>query len=223
MDIIKSVFKYKRAVEDKLINYGFTHEGGNSVYRTPICGNSMRLTVAVDGSGQVKTEVWDTETEEPYTLFLVDGAAGEFVGRVREEYTRVLEDIAEKCFDTQIFKCKNTAAIIEYARKTYGDEVEYLWEKFPDNAVLRRRDTKKWYAAILTVPYIKFGIDREGTVEVIDMRMDTAELEKTVDNRTYFRGWHMNKKHWVTMLLDGSAPLDEIIQRLDESYNLAVK
>ena len=220
MDIIKSVFKFKRAVFDKLENYGFAEEGGNFVYRTSIC-DTMRLTVAVKKDGSVITEVWDTEAEEPYTLFLVDGSAGEFVGRVREEYTRMLEKIAEECFETQIFKCGNTARVIEYARKTYGNEVEYLWEKFPDNAVLRRKDTNKWYAAILTVPYSKFGIEREGTVEVIDLRMDPAELEKIVDNKTYFRGWHMNKKHWVTMHLDGSAPLEEIISRLDKSYILA--
>lgn len=223
MDIIKGVFKYKRAVWDKLIVYGFEKSGESFIYRTFICENSMRLTVAVDNSGKITTEVWDTETEEPYTLFLVDGAAGEFVGRVREEYTRVLEDIAERCFETQIFKCGFTSEIIEYARKKFGDEAEYLWERFPDNAVLRRSDTKKWYAVILTVPYRKFGIEREGTVEVIDMRMEPDELERTVDDKTCFRGWHMNKKHWVTMLLDGSAPLDEIIRRLNESYNLAVK
>ena len=222
MDILNSVFKYKRAVRDKLKSYGFTAEGEDLVYRTVIC-DTMRLTVVIDRGGEVKTEVWDTETEEPYTLFRVDGASGEFVGRVRGEYTRTLEEIAEKCFETQIFKCAYTFEIIGYARKKYGDEAEYLWEKFPDNAVLRRKDTKKWYAAILTVPYSKFGIEREGTVEVIDMRMDTDELERTVDGRTYFRGWHMNKKRWVTMLLDGSAPLDEIIRRLDNSYKLAVK
>ena len=219
MDIIKSVFKFKRAAEDKLIKYGFNDENGKLVYRTVIC-DCLRLTVVIDGD-EIKTEVWDTETEEPYTLFLVDGAAGEFVGKVREEYTRVLEDIAKECFETQIFKCENTAKIIEYARKNYGDEAEYLWEKFPDNAVLRRGDTKKWYAAILTVPYIKFGIEREGTVEVIDMRMDPDELERTVDGKKYFRGWHMNKKHWVTMLLDGSAPYEEIIMRLKNSYESA--
>ena len=222
MDIIKGVFKFKRAVEDMLLDYGFEKSGESLVYRTCIC-DTMRLTVAVDGEGQVTTEVRDTETEEPYTLFLVDGAAGEFVGRVREEYTRVLEDIAKECFETQIFKCAFTFEIMDYARKRYGDEAEYLWEKFPDNAVLRRKDTKKWYAAIPTVPYSKFGIEREGTVEVIDLRMDPDELEKTVDNITYFRGWHMNKKRWITMLLDGSAPYDEIISRLDNSYRLATK
>ena len=222
MDIIKSVFKFKRADFEKLKSYGFIEEGGSLVFRTRIC-ESMRLTVAVDGGGDIKTEVWDTETEEPYTLFLVDGASGEFVGRVREEYTKALEEIAENCFETQIFKCKNTAGIIEYARKRYGDKEEYLWEKFPDNAVLRRKDTGKWYAVILTVPYSKFGIEREGTVEVIDFRMDPAELESTVDGKKYFRGWHMNKKRWATMLLDGSAPLDEIITRLNNSYELAEK
>ena len=222
MDIIKSVFKFKRAEFEKLKSYGFLKEGGSLVFRTRIC-ETMRLTVAVDGDGDIKTEVWDTETEEPYTLFLVDGASGEFVGRVREEYTKALEEIAENCFETQIFKCKNTAEILQYARKRYGDKEEYLWEKFPDNAVLRRGDTGKWYAVILTVPYSKFGIEREGTVEVIDVRMDPGELERTVDDIKYFRGWHMNKKRWVTMLLDGSAPLDEIISRLDESYKLATK
>ena len=219
MDIINSVFKFKKASGDKLKKFGFAEEGGKLVYRTVIC-DSLRLTVAVI-DGEIKTEVWDTESEEPYTLFLVDGASGEFVGKVREEYTRVLEEIAENCFKTQVFKCENTYKIIEYARDKFGDSEEYLWEKFPDNAVLRRGDTKKWYAAILTAQYCKLGIDREGTVEIIDMRINPEELDKIADNKTYFRGWHMNKKSWLTMLLDGSAPLDEIIKRLNESYNLA--
>ena len=219
MDIINSVFKYKKAAADKLKKFGFSEENGKLVYRTTIC-DTLRLTVAVV-NGEIKTEVWDMESEEPYTLFLVDGAAGEFVGRVREEYTRVLEEISENCFETQIFKCENTYKIIEYALNNFGDREEYLWEKFPDNAVLRRGDTGKWYAAILTAQYCKLGIDREGTVEIIDMRMNPEELEKLVDNKTYFRGWHMNKKRWVTMLLDGSAPYEEIIKRLNYSYESA--
>lgn len=222
MDIIGSVFRFKRANFEKLVSYGFEKNGGKFVYRTDIL-DTMRLTVVAHSDGNITGEVWDRETEEPYTLFLVDGASGEFVGKVRESYTKVLEDIAENCFDTKIFKCVYTDKIIGYARENYGDREEYLWEKFPDNAVLRRQDTKKWYAAILTVPYKKFGIDREGSVEVIDMRMEPEELEKTVDGKIYFRGWHMNKKHWISMLLDGSAPYEEIIRRLNESYALATK
>lgn len=33
----------------------------------------------------------------------------------------------------------------------------------------------------------------------------------------------MNKKHWITVCLDGSVPPDEIYRLLDESYRLARK
>ncbi len=221
--IAETIFRYKKAVLKKLPEYGFEEEGGGYVYRTQICDNQMRLIVRINVCGEVETEVFDTETEEPYTLFLVDGAVGEFVGKVRSDYAGVLEDIAEKCFEREVFKGAHTQPLIEYVREKYGDELEFLWEKTPDCAVWRRKDNRKWYAAILTVRYSKLGIEREGTVEIIDMRMDPTELEKAVDDRTYYRGYHMNKKHWVTMLLDGSAPYDELVRRLDESYALAKK
>lgn len=221
--IADNVFKYKRAVFNKLLKYGFEEEGDGCVYRTRICENQMRLTVRIDANGGVETEVIDSETEEPYTLFLVDDAAGEFVGRVRADYTRVLEDIAEKCFETQIFKGAHSAQIIEYVREKFGRELEFLWTDLPDCAIWRRPDNNKWFAAIMIIPYAKLGIEREGNVDIIDMRMSTEELEKTVDNVTYFRGWHMNKKHWVTMLLDGSAPFEKIAEILDNSYILAAK
>lgn len=36
-------------------------------------------------------------------------------------------------------------------------------------------------------------------------------------------GYHMNKKHWNTLTLDGSIPDDEIFSMIDDSYNLVVK
>lgn len=35
-------------------------------------------------------------------------------------------------------------------------------------------------------------------------------------------GYHMNKKHWNTVLIDGSIPTDVIKQWIDDSYNLIV-
>jgi predicted DNA-binding protein (MmcQ/YjbR family) len=36
-------------------------------------------------------------------------------------------------------------------------------------------------------------------------------------------GYHMNKKHWNTIILDGSIPDDEIFTMISESYDLVVK
>lgn len=101
--------------------------------------------------------------------------------------------------------------------------MEYLWEKFPDNAVWRRKDNQKWYGALLTVSRRKLGCSSDEVVEIIDLRGTPEELEEFVDGQHYFPGWHMNKKHWYTIILDGSVPSDEICQRIDESYALAKK
>ena len=36
-------------------------------------------------------------------------------------------------------------------------------------------------------------------------------------------GYHMNKKHWNTVHLDGNLPVDEIERMIDNSYTLVVK
>lgn len=221
MSIVTSIFKFKKPMPEKLLTYGFIFRDGVYTFTTFICGGLMKLTVNV--GADVQTEVYDVESEAPYTLFLVEGATGEFVGKVRAEYIRVLEDVAEKCFVKQIFNGAQTAEVVRYAHKRYGNELEFLWDDTPDCAILRRGGTNKWYAVIMTVAYRKLGLDRDGTVEAINVRIDPAELDRIADGATYFRGWHMNKKRWTTMLLDGSVPLDEILQRLDYSYQTAVK
>jgi len=35
-------------------------------------------------------------------------------------------------------------------------------------------------------------------------------------------GYHMNKKHWITVLIDGSIPDREMKKWIDNSYNLVV-
>ncbi|HHJ11403.1 MAG TPA: MmcQ/YjbR family DNA-binding protein [Bacteroidetes bacterium] len=35
-------------------------------------------------------------------------------------------------------------------------------------------------------------------------------------------GWHMNKRHWNTIFLDGSLPEDLIFTWIDDSYDLVV-
>ena len=41
--------------------------------------------------------------------------------------------------------------------------------------------------------------------------------------RTVKPGYHMNKKHWNTVTLDGSIPHDEILSQIDDSYSLVIK
>ena len=216
------IFKNKRANADKLTKYGFELEEGKYVRRTSIIDGQFRLTVTVDG-GEISTELYDVTAEDVYTLHLVDGAIGAFVGRVRAEYEQVLRDIEQNCFDTDVFKQDFTREILQYSKEKYGDEPEYLWNDLPDAAVIRRKDTKKWYVLLMTILPKRLGLSGDEPIEIVDLRFDVDELPKKIDGARYFAGYHMNKKHWITILLDGSVPLAEILDYVDKSYALAKK
>ncbi|MCI8608109.1 MAG: hypothetical protein HFE73_00525 [Firmicutes bacterium] len=201
--------------------YGFCKEKQYK-YSTAILENRFLLSVSIDENDQVQTTLTERETGEPYELYRT-AASGTFVGQVREAIQEVLQDISEKCYELAVFKEAQPLMLIDYVRRRYGDELEFLWERFPDNAIWRRRDNQKWYAAILTVKKSKLGLASEETAEVIDLRLEPESITNLIDNERYFPGWHMNKRHWYTMLLDGSVPLEELCRRIDDSYRIAKK
>ena len=220
MDKLGLIFKNRKVVFSKLENFGFVKS--KTLYKyTKTLTSGFEMTVTINKSGKVAAKITDPDTGE-YTLHLTS-SAGSFVGEVRAEYEQTLEEIAAGCFERDVFKSEQTKQLIVYVREKYGCELEFLWEKFDNNAVWRRGDTKKWFAAVLTVSRSKLGLNSDETVEIIDLRLPPEEMARTVDGKRYFGGWHMNKKHWYTMILDGSVPFEELCRRIDTSYGLAVK
>ena len=221
MSMEEEVFKFKVPDFQKLEAFGFQKQGAVYIYETFLMDRQFCLSVSV--SDKVKTTLTDTDIGEPYILHKIPSVKGAFVGKIRKAYLSVLEDISKACFDTCVFKCLQTKQVVRYIKDTYGDELEFLWKSAPDNAIVRRKDNRKWYGAFLTVKGSKIGLDTDKEVEIIDLRGQPEHIEKEVDNACYFAGFHMNKKHWYTVCLDGRVSTDEIYKRVDESYRLARK
>lgn len=121
-----------------------------------------------------------------------------------------------------VFVSKNAQELCAYAKEKYGDELEFLWDKFPKNAILRKKESKKWYAAFLVIDKTKLGLKESGDVEIINLKLDPQDVLAFVDNKTCFKAYHMNKKHWISILLTGKTlPLKQLCKFLDESYALA--
>lgn len=216
-------FKNRKLNIKKLLSFGFVKSENNYVYCVDLVGGQMKLTVTIDDEKKIYAAVIDNNSGDEYVLYRVPGAVGSFVGQVKTEYEAILEKISDNCFDPEVFKSKQAKAVIAYVQDTYGDELEYLWQKFPDNAVVRRKDNKKWYAAILTISRRKIGLDSDELVEILDLRLKHEKMDSTVDNIRYFPGYHMNKKHWITVCLDNTVSNEEIYSRIDDSYILAEK
>ena len=220
---ISDLFKNQKADPEKLTAFGFVSDGTSYVYHELLPGSGFRMTVTVDGKGDVAATVIDPITEEPYILHLIENAAGSFVGEIRAQYESVLTKIVDACFTSNVFRFAQTEALIAYVRQKYGDELEFLWGKYPDAAVWRRKDSKKWYGLLMTISKRKLGLSSDEAAEVLDLRIPSHESADIVDGIRYFPGYHMNKKHWYTIVLDGSVSFTELCGRIDDSYTKAVK
>lgn len=206
---------------EKLLINGFMEEESGFYRESPLLDFVLR--VRVGKSGKVSAEIYDPEADAPYTLHLVEGAGGEFVGKIRTVYERELMNIAETCFNRAMFRSRLAREVIAYVSEKYGENIEYLWEKFPDNGVIRRKDNRKWYAAVLTTNGNKVGVPTDEIVEILDIRASAEVINRVINVRGFAPAWHMNKKSWVTVLLDGSVEFSTIARMVDESRELALK
>ncbi len=125
----------------------------------------------------------------------------------------------------QVFRSKQAKEIITYVRKQYGDELEFLWQKFSKNAIWRNKENQKWYALLLVIPRNKLaGQTSDEEVEIIDLRSQKHEaLDFAESNDNVFPGYHMNKNNWITIVLDDSMDTEQILALLDRSYNISLQ
>ena len=218
---INNFIKDKKIDFKKLEEFGFELKDNSYYYHTSLLKNQFKMSVKINLDNSIFTEIIDTETNEPYILHLFEEKRNGYSEKVYKAYSEILEKIKNECFEDEIFKTNYTKEIINYINNKYGDKLEFLWEKYPKNAVIRRKSTNKWYAAILTLSKRKLNLNSDEIIEVINLHNSPEEIEKLIDNKKYFPAYHMNKKHWCTICLDGTVELKEIYRLIDISYKLA--
>lgn len=113
--------------------------------------------------------------------------------------------------------------VFQYAKEHFGTEPEYLWKNFPNYIVLRHKENSKWYAILMDVSKNKIGMKGNEEIDILDVKCEPIMIGSLLENKGYLPAYHMNKEHWVTILLDGSVTKDEIFNLLDLSYELTQK
>lgn len=113
--------------------------------------------------------------------------------------------------------------VFDYVANQYGTEPEYLWASNPDYAVLRRQDTGKWYGIIMDVPRNKLGLHGDGIVDILDIKCDSFARELLLQQEGFVPCYHLNKTHWIGVLLDGTVDKKLLCELIDESYGFVGK
>ena len=79
--------------------------------------------------------------------------------------------------------------VYQYMKKKYGSEPEYLWLRFPDYAIFRHEDNRKWYGLIMDVSRKNLGLPGEGRVDILNVKLDDLLLaDMLVQREGYLRG-----------------------------------
>lgn len=113
--------------------------------------------------------------------------------------------------------------IFEYIKERYETTPEYLFMKHPDVAVLRNTKTNKWYGLIMNIEKRKLGINEDGYMDVINLK-GNPEFNSILRSQPHIMpAYHMNKKHWITVLLNHNFPKSELYELIDWSYQLTSK
>lgn len=217
--MFEELFVKRKANFRKLAEYGFASVKDSFVYTVRILEDSFALSVFIDNKGKVDTRLLELDTDEEYVLYKTD-AQGSFVGSVRLAIESVLKDISDNCFDSYVFRSECTAKVVEYVKEKYDRDLEFLWDDTPDTAIWRRADNKKWFGIIQTIPVKKLGVESDEIVEILNLKGTPERIASIVDGKMFYPAWHMNKKHWYTVILNGSVDFEEIVEGIDTSYLL---
>lgn len=111
--------------------------------------------------------------------------------------------------------------LFEWAKKTYGTEPDYPWNDW--NCVLRHKHNSKWYALVVEICESKLGLPGDRIVDVLNIKCDPLLIGSLRMKPGFFPAYHMNKDKWVSVIMDGTVPSEEIVDLIKLSYQLTEK
>ena len=117
----------------------------------------------------------------------------------------------------------NREIVLGLCKERYGTEPDDPFNDKYNSAVLRHRDTRKWYGIILTVSPKVFGLSGDEKVDVINLKIDPIMMGSFLQAKGIFPAYHMSKTCWISVLLDGAVSEETRSFLIDISFELTSK
>ena len=109
--------------------------------------------------------------------------------------------------------------VYEYIKKKYKTVPEHPWRKYPGYAVFRHTDNNKWFALQAGITGDKVGLPDAEYVDVINLKVDDMFFrDLIIQEDGIMPAYHMNKMHWISVLLDGTVPEKKVFDLIDMSF-----
>lgn len=190
----------------------------NYQLKIPILEGKFNLDISISAKNEIEENVTDEEGNI-YYLYKVKSAQGAFVNKVKAEINEYLS-LIKAYINKESLILNQRNQVEEYILENYNIKPEYLWESDPTSAVFRNSENHKWFALLATIDGSKLGDLKKRKIDIINIKLKPDEIIEITDNCLFFPAWHMNKKHWITILLDNGLSNEKLIDYINKSYNL---
>ena len=245
------IFRSAKLISEHLENAGFEKDDNGAIgqgresfsytLRREICDGDFFALISLNPTEETLiAQVYDSATNEKYSLFDNNRAHGAFVGAMRKEVQKIIEEIRANCFYSADVKEK----YIAFLNERFGAEPDFPWADTPDYCVFRA-ENQKWFALIMKIKYKQLGPSGQAKnctcnflnasqsitgcqqpflsdeeVWVVNMKADSDKIASLIDKKSIFPAWHMNKKHWITVLLTAATDFDRLCVLTERSFKL---
>ena len=223
MTIEDRVFKKSKVNLQKLKKYGFAKYDGSWVYEKTFMNGDFKAVVQIDAQKKVRGEVFDVASGDVYLPLRIECGAEGYVHKVRAEYEKILQEIKNSCCNENIFASGQANRLVDFIVKTYGDKPDFPWKKYNEYGVFRNNDSNKWYALIMNIGFNRLVDEACGDVDVINIKIDENKIPVLLKQQGFYPAYHMNKKYWITLVLDDTISDEDLFELVDESHNYSIK
>lgn len=217
MTIEENIFKRAEISKNALTGYGFRQAKGFWILERPFMNGNFRAVITIDSAGHFSGTVYEIATEDEYLPLRVESMDG-FAAEVRNAYTEILKDIKEKCCHENVFLSGQTNRLADEIYKKYGDKPEFPWPEYPTFGVFKNPTNGKWYALVMALNVQKLDKKLTGEVEVMNIKLDPEKIKELHKEKGFYPAYHMNKKNWISILLNDTVPDKVLLNLLDESH-----
>lgn len=231
---VNAIFQGKKPDPNLLASHGFHLDGDHFQNDFPIGNEQFFVRTLIFLDGKFDFHVYEKESGDEYFLARVQNAEGAFVGQIHTECEKIFSKISKECFSFGPAE-EQTQKIFQYILETYRVQPEYLWQKFPDHAVFRAQNGA-WFALCAKIERGKIesrknlsgkkaddALNENERVPILNLKETPENVNDLLSKNQAFPAYHMNKRHWYTVLLGNRLPNEKIFRMIDQSFLMVLK
>ncbi len=110
--------------------------------------------------------------------------------------------------------------LLSFALTLTGAVADQPFEDDFDTTVLRHGAGGKWFGLFMRVSRARLGMEGQGHADVLNLKIDPEESYIVRElYSSILPAYHMNKRHWISVVLDNSVPQDFCELLIEKSYH----